>query len=483
MLFKKMFLEIRKKKTIIIFAFLYSILIFSLSPINLPISDSAGYADIGKNLIKEGCFCSNSELQIFRAPLYPLMIAFFMLISGEMFMKLLPSVVSFFLIVVSFCFSLKITGSRKTALLTSVLFAFLPLVFYNSMQILSDILFTLFTITAFWMYVRFLEDSSNRNLVPWSIFTAFAFFTRFTAVLLIPVFFFHFIFAKNQGPGRVRMKKFLSFLLIILIILTPWIFWRASVGPMNEAVVLESRFTNTFEGFIRLEMIALENGKPLNANNIAFEAVVPVQVINTARIALMLLIFLTPFVSIFFVYVAYMFLRKDRDRGSCEFLLFVWVFTFLLFHTMFPYSVDSRYLLPIALPLTILFADRVSGIENQKLFALFITAQLIISFSIIYVDSQSRWTRIQTEVFQNAGFWLRDNTPLNSTVFSLGAPVITYYSERLDVGAKNNPDYVIESNFVPSMGIENFMNQTDQRFFLVKEFSDKQYYVKIYRKA
>jgi len=476
----------KSKKYIILISLLYSSLIFIISPINLLIEDSALYADMGRNLLNDFCFCSNSIVKSEIAPIFPFLIAISMFFFGDFFIKPLLSIIAFFLIYVSFHLARDMTKNSKVAYFSALFMAFLPLVFYNSMRVLMDISFALFTIIAFWSYHRFLINSNRKNLVIWSIASALSVLSRFMGFLIIIIFIFHYILFHIREKNRSDIRKLFIFILLIFLILLPWTVWRLSTGIINESGIIEIAFFRENVGHIQLILEALENGEPLNENIISFDAYIPIQVVNLARVFAILIIYFTPLLSFIFLYKFYEFLRK-REFSLINTLLVFWIMGFIIFHTMFPFSLDSRYLLPITLPFAIVFSRFLfEDIKNRKkIISILIAIQIISSITIIYVDSQTRWKRIQTDVFFDAGNWIKENSLDNAKILSLGASslALTYYSERTLVDKNyKEPHFITESNYTESIKLKEFIKESNLRYVFVKEFSDNQYFVKIYEK-
>lgn len=471
-----------KNKEAYLLALIYASIVLMASPVNLPLEDSSEYAVLGRNLLQDSCFCTDSGIETMRTPAYPAFIAAFMLLSGELYMKLLPAVISFFMILMAYFFTLEFTEDKRTSLLTSYVFASLPLVFYNSLRLLSDMLFLVFTVAALWMYVRFLRKGSRKALMLWPVFTAAAFLSRFTGVILIVFFLIHLLSARQPRLRTGRLKTIVVFLLVTAIILSPWVLWRASFGTIGEFIVLDDAVSNEYSGLLQINIMALRNGESMNTNNISLDTSVPIQLVTLIRIIVISFILITPLISAVFLYRLFRILRKNKAKilKRREYLLLAWIFTFVAIHTVIPYPMDSRYLLPITLPMTIIFSGFLLRLRDRKLFVVLIALQLFLSFSIVYADSQLRWTRAQTTVFYEAGSWIRDNTAADSTVLALGAPAIEYFSDRKMVGPDESPDYVVESDYSDSIGVDGLTEKSGAEYYLIMEFSDQRYIAKIY---
>jgi hypothetical protein len=163
------------------------------------------------------------------------------------------------------------------------------------------------------------------------------------------------------------------------------------------------------------------------------------------------------------------------------------VLTFIIFHIFSFYYFGARYLIPIALPLAYIFSISINYIiKNKKYFLLIIIFQITSIITITFVDSQYRWNKIDTDIFEESGRWLKENTNPNINILPLGAPpgAIYYFAERTVVGIEDSsPDMIVESDFwISQISKESVEEKFGLSYFLIKEFSDSKFNVKIYKK-
>lgn len=469
---------------ILLFAFIYAGIVFIFSPQAPLLYDSALYADIAKNLIKSLCFCSNLELRVNTPPIFPLLAAVSMILTGSLFIKVLLAVISFFGILASYHFILKISNSRRIAMLSAVLFFLTPLVIYNSMLLLMDLIFTITVILSLWTYIRFLEKKDKKSLLLVALIASIAVMTKLVGYLLIPIFVIHFILDRKRH--KTGFGNLLILLVLIAAFLLPWTLWRSSIG-LNELRVGDMLISGEGYGHISLAIESFyPSGELMNVNPIALDINVPVQIVNITRILLSLFVYVTPIIILYFAYCLAK-LRK-RFKGRYDLLLLIWIFSFLLFFAFGFIYFGSRYLIPVVLPIIFFFARFLDSKteKNKLLTALILAIQLCSILAITYFDSRLVWSKSQTDIFSQSGEWLKANSEPNATILSLGAPdgALMYYGERKVTGLNETvPDYLVKSNFTESIDVVSYEKQTGTGFYLVKSFSDGNYFAEIYKRT
>ncbi len=468
-----------KYKWVLLFAILYSILVSSLSLTMPPNGDSATYSEIGKNIAKGNGFVLNYGPSS-DAPGFPMIIALSMILFGDFFIQAILAIMAFFLMLVFFNFTKEITNNEKIAAGAMIFLALTPLVFYNSLLLISDIPFLLFSIASMWVYARFLFKKNKKTYtVLWAILTGFSILIRYmSGFLLILIYIIHFLYLKVREK-KLKLKYLVIFLLIIIIIILPFL----QIIYNAVAFISNNRLTSSPKGHIALTIEGIsEGGKGLNLLPIDIDIFVPIQVVSFLRICAVMLLLISPLVSLVFLYRLYDILkRKFASMPRFEEMLLLWSFAYIIFHVLYPGPLAARYLLPITPVLIIFFSRFIFSIwkKHRKLVILMVIIQLIISCSVIAIDSQTRWKRSQTRIFAEAGNWLKENTAEDSEVLCIGlsCTTINYYGDRKFV-KEGTPEYAMVSDFRPEeMDIESMIKDYE----LKKKFSDDMYYVKIYK--
>jgi len=484
-----------RNKWVLLFAVLYSSAIFYLAPVELPIVDSGVYADLANNLAKGHGYASNFVVDARDPPGYPVYLAVSMLLFGDFFMKASLALVSFLLILAMFWLTLEITGRRNVAYASSFFLVATPLVIYNEMRILSDVPFLLLLILSFFTYIRFLKKKkSTLNVALWGVFTGLAILTRYTGLLLILIFLAHAAYLKLTSRKRKAAfgyKHMVLFLLTVLLVVSPWVAWRAYNGYFHELLYADRTVNSTNIGHIEMKIEALSSstGDPLNANAISIDTYVPVQLVNFIRACASIILFITPLVSAVFIYKLYLYFFRGK-RKKYDGLLMLWFFTFFIFHSLYPGSLDSRYMLSLAPPLVIFFsefiADNWKGRKN--IIILLIVIQMASAALVVNWDYHARWQKAQTEVFRDTGLWLKANAATDAKVMAIGypSPTISFFGERkvIEFGSEAAPDYVVISDFFsPDITIDRVSEKYGKNYVLLKEFHDVKYRSDIYGAA
>jgi 4-amino-4-deoxy-L-arabinose transferase-like glycosyltransferase len=468
---------------ILLFALAYSMIVFVFSPLEPLLYDNALYADIAKNVLQNHCFCSNFNPSPM-PPVFPILTAVFMLLSGAYFIETMLAFLSFFTIMVSYHFVLKITENKRIAILSATFFFTTPLMIYNSMRLLTGVLFTNLLILSLWSYILLLEKGKKRMLLLCSVFTTLSIMTRLVGYLLIVIYIMYFILQRKKASIDIKQLMLLFF--FIFLLLFPWNMWRLSIKS-NEIEVAEYMFSESVYGHLVFRMESFfAGGEPMNANPVYIDIDVPVQVVSFVRVMISFFIYITPLMALSFLYFIYK--RKPFVKNKFDYHMIIWVLTFLLFHIIFFYS-SSRYLIPIILPIAFVFSRIVgSSLDKRKTLAVAMLLLHITSIAAItYFDFQFRWNRTNTTIFQDAGIWIRENTQPDTKILSLGSPpgALYYFSERRVVDMNETiPDIVVESDFwFSQLSLEEYERYSGTGFDILKEFSDDKYFVRIYERA
>ncbi len=474
---------VSEHKWIVLFATVISVLVFALSPAEPLLYDNALYTDISKNLLKSGCFCSNYQQQPTTPPIFPLLEAGFMLAFGEGFIKPMLAFIAAFAILSSYLLTLRISRNKRTALLSTIFLFMTPLVFYNSLLPLMDLIFSGLIFLSIWSYIEFIEKGSKSNIFICAIITALAIMTKFTGYLLFPIYIIYFLVRRNRL--KIGVKQILFLFMLIIIFLLPWSIWRFALAS-NEAKVAGVFFSGLGYGHLvfRLESF-FYNGEPVNMIPLSIDTNVPIQLVNLARILATLIIYATPLMAISFAY--FLLKRKKFGKNKYDGLMIIWFFAFFIFHIIGFSYFGARYLIPFALPLAFLFVRFIeANLNKRKLIAIsLILLQAVLVVGISYFIFKENLSENNTQIFEEAGLWIRDNTPPVTTVLPLGAPsgALVYYGERKVVGTNETADIIVESNFWYSISLDQYEKEHGIDFTQIKEFSDSRYFARIYKKT
>lgn len=461
-------------RLVIILAFIYSVFVYFVSPINLPIVDSAYYADIARSLVLKHEFSSNFELEQY-SPGFPYILAFFYFIFGDGFIKPYLAFSAFILLIVMYFLAREFVN-EKIALVATLLLPSLPVVLYYQLRLLSDILFSVFVALSILWYLKYLKTRDIKFLLLCGFFAGVAWVTRFTGLVLIFSFVVHYFYLRLKGE-KIEFKYLFVLLIISSLFVGIWGVRNHYVGLGQEG----SRYVELikkaeYSGYIHVEIRDIKLNKGISVNpDIIIDMYVPIQLTNFIRILIFLLIFFTPLFSSLAFYQIYRIIAGKDERFL---FLIIIIFMFILFHILYPPALVSRYLLPVAMPLMVIFAVFLNDIKDRSpLFFFILILHFIITVPIFYWDYNNRWEQLRTEVFKDTGEWIEENSKEGDIVGVSGAPMraIAYYSNR-KVVTKNitGAKFIVISNFESSKDVDL------SSYTLCKTFKDNKYTAKIY---
>ena len=484
MMFLKRPKKVTENKWIIIVSLIVFALIFLFSPAEPMLYDDALYADIAKNLLKNGCFCSNFQVQANTAPMFPLLEAGFMLVFGDNFIKPLLAFIAAFALLSSYVLILKISNSKKTALFSSLFFFSTPLVAYNSLLALMDMLFSGLVFLSIWSFLKLTENGTKANILACSALTSVTLMTRFTGYLLFPIFILFFLLQRRKL--RIGLKPVLALLVLVVAFTLPWSIWRFGLASQEIKIAGELISGMGYGHLVfRLESF-FYNGDPVNMMPLSIDVNVPIQLVNFVRILATLLAYVTPLMTLVFSY--FLTKRKSFKKNKYDNFLIIWFLAFFVFHIIGFSYFGARYAIAFALPIVFVFTRFIeTNMQKRRILAVSLIALQILSLiGISYLVFRLNLNANDTQIFEQAGVWIKENTPLDSKVLPFGAPpgALIYYGERKVVGANGTtPNILVRSNFGYSTSIDQYMSDSNEKFVQVQEFSDPKYYVKIYQRV
>lgn len=222
------------------------------NPLAFQPKDSEAYTHVAVNLVKHGIFSvSTSEPYLpdpARTPIFSLFLAIGYAITGDFFLSLLMNVVIGSLIaLVVFEIVLSLFRHRKIALISAVIFTFLPYGIYSSTRPMADTLFTFFFSLFILAFIKiFSEDKAGnfQKIILSALLLGLATLTRPVTqyFVVIPFLFLLFDFRLNL---KRRVVSSLIFFFIFAAVLSPWLirnyvhfnrFFLSSVGKYHLLV-------------------------------------------------------------------------------------------------------------------------------------------------------------------------------------------------------------------------------------------------------
>jgi 4-amino-4-deoxy-L-arabinose transferase-like glycosyltransferase len=406
-------LQAIKRHDIYFISLLAGVVVFLLSPVNPILVDSASYALVARSMLSGTPFVVNGTLVTDVPPFFPAVLAFFMLLFGGLFEKACLALSSFAFLVSVYLLARHFAGERA-AKVGAIAAFFTPLLLFNSMLALSDVLFA--TIINFSMIslMRYSKSFRKTDLLAASILLGVSILTRYS---IFPLVLISALLLGNGGKNK-KIAGLAALLFISAAVFLPWFLFTHSVGGET----LETRLVDIF----------LSSMKDIP--------------LNTARIGGTILLFLNPLLLLAFAYS--LFSSKNRKKYA---VLLIWVILFIMSTILVPsrYGVSSRYMIPMVVPMAIIFASEAFSLKNSRHLYALLAIFFLISSLLVYYDATTRWMKYNTQVYTETGEWLYSNTDKNASILCINAPcaAISFYSERNVSAEMKNPYCVVFSNF------------------------------------
>jgi len=414
----------------IIIGLLILIQVFALSPCLFECSltyDGGLYASLGWSLYKEHAYMFNDQPGDV-PPGFPLLIAPFFSF-GENGMYLGPLLASFILVVASF-----LLMEKRFGLLLGFLGALLvftsTMIYTYSAYVLRDLPALAFVMLSYLIYEKTRESRSRSKVLLLGLSMGMAFLTRYASLLaLLPII----ILASHK-----REKWFFIALTVGILAVLPWSLWSYE----NHGTPLKEHST------YYLDTLALDTKEAVPLLRMFYRWFFPL------------------LIPLFLIGV----LKEMKDRGAKGLgnpYLLLFVFTFIAF-LLWPVK-DERYLLPAVFPV-VYFAIR-SISRGPK--------YLVIPVLILFIFGQfwAGMCHINTAknkyaLLEDAGHWLRDNTPEDSRVMTQSFRQIAFYSHRrtdgIPLSYKWTPGFIKRYN-VTHVLIDSYEKTTPQHIYRVVE--------------
>ncbi len=290
----------------------------------------------------------------------------------------------------------------KTGIVAMLITAFNPAIAQNAHYVMTDVLSIGLSVFAFYLL---LNNEKRMASISSGAFLALAVLTRFTSLILIPVFLSYTYLAAKQG----KPKKVLEHLCGFGIVFLPYLVW----AQMTQGFFLEPFIEASRNGAVDLNEPALY-----------FLDKIPGMLTYIILFGIGLqILFFGP-------------MQKDRsqNRTVTEAALLSWAALVFLQVTITPHK-EPRYLLPIVAPLALLSSRGIAYVmENKKLVIL----AVLVAGLIYFQSAAPAFTRLQ-EPFINKdktdemkiSEYIRSNYPQDITVYTNNNyPVYAYYSNR-----------------------------------------------------
>lgn len=349
--------------------------------------DGGLYASLGQALYDGPSYTFNGQPGDV-SPGFPLLIAPFFLL-GEKGMYLVPLIASFVLVISSFLLLEKRFGTLLGFLGALLIFTN-TMIYTYSAYVLRDLPAIAFVMLSYLLYEKTRESQTMPKIFLLGLSMSISFLIKYTSLIALLPVILHAFYKKE--------KWILIALSLGILLILPWSFWSYE----NHG----TPFKEHAPGYLKSLSLDIDIGENVEAlrefNSWFFPLLVP----------------------LFFIGV----LIEVKDKGvnglgSLYLLLFV--FTFVVF-LIWPVK-SSRYLLPAVFPV-VYFAISLLSRGPKSLVApilvLFVFSQLLTG--VHYIDIAKN----KYDLLEDAGHWIRDNTPEDSRIMTQSFRQIAFYSKR-----------------------------------------------------
>ena len=207
-----------------------------------PVSDFLGYKCIAENILKNHIIGSAGEPSVYRLPLYPLFLSFFMLFNKSIFfLSLLSVFLSALIGVLVYLLTIEIYNNRNIALISSIFYILNPSFVFFSPVLSSENLFAVLLLSSLISILYFIKKKNSLFLYLSALLLGLSLLTRGEAVFYLPTVIFYIFMFTNLKLKR-KVSVIFSFILIFSITISPWIirnkivfneFGLSSTGGIN----------------------------------------------------------------------------------------------------------------------------------------------------------------------------------------------------------------------------------------------------------
>lgn len=387
-------------------------------------------------------------------PAYPMYLALFRILFPFSLYALKVANLLLTLIIIILLFYEFRNESSNIAFIIPLVFAFHPMVVLFSTLTLSEPLFLLFLILAFFgIRAYYANESTNiKILLTSSVLIAFAFYTRFVGIALLPAFWLY-------GGLQRKWKHTLMLSISVLILLTPWMIRNYHMSGYlllpGQENLWESAIKESTKGSYTQSGAALSNLVIVMKDNASYYVIhaIPNEIfpiLGSPKLRQTLARFrLEPVLSILAIVLSGVVLygiiiHSYENRGKDLIGIFLVVYIFgLLF---WPFSDAERFLYPVFPFLLFYFYWGVKSFLvssgrwigkvslNGRAINLLI---IVLTIFILLPNIRENISRIWTDPITNysprimeAGEWLNKHTSSESVILAGNPQWLNIYSDR-----------------------------------------------------
>ncbi len=313
--------------------------------------------------------------------------------------------------------------NQEVGLISAMLITFHPMIWFLSERILPDIPYVaMMTATAYY-FIRWLKTNNTKMLYTTAILTGMSVFTKFPAVIMIPIFFITALLKK-------RHKLLINY--------------KIYIGALLGIIAFSPYMIHSY----------LTTGTPFDIKEVIGWGTTPeggVDVQSMTYYLFNILETLEKPLAIFSIMgFATMFLFKKKKVEAI--FQIIWVITFFTAFSMFSVKV-TRYLLPIISMLCI-----AGGLGIWKISKDFMAIDKIFKYAPYLLISAFLLFSIQPTIssitenakgfckLEEAGNWLEQHSSENDVIYAGSYVILHYYSNRNNITPYPKTQQEFESN-------------------------------------
>lgn len=337
-------------------------------------------------------------------PVYPLGLPLLIAISQKLFGVETGAVAllwfhSLLAILLVYAIALELGLSRPAAVISTLLFAFCPLVIFSAVQMMSDLPATV------WVSLSVFSLLRTQKSLAWNVLAGFAFGV---SVLIRPT----------------------DIVIFPIVIFANWKDARSFVACISGAIpcFLFLAITNTI-----LYKSPLASGYPGAGNLFNHINVFP----TLERYLTSVPIAITPLWGLIFAFPVW--IGKMGFRNSA--IMAIWMFSFFVVYAYYQYTQDSwwylRFVLPASPPLIILACcalDEMWGQHKQwryrlSYYGFFVAAAIWLIICVIKLPTYN--VGDEQRIFKDTATWVQEHVPADSILLTMHASgTFTYYTQH-----------------------------------------------------
>ena len=379
------------------------------------------------------------KLSLYYPPLLHILISFFYRIFDVSFFTgrfvVLMFSVSTLILLYKFLYSWL---NKKIALLGTILFSIMPMIYYNSITVMTDIPYMFFFILAMYLYFKALNYNRKGYFVLASIVTALAFLIKWNSILILPIIFVYTLLEKRHQLKNVIMSIILTFFIVSPYLLILWKTGLISIPFLSSlqvsAIAKQDPQFTSFQGWVYYANVLIKNYFTLPL----FIAAIPA----------------------FIFYV----LKKEKYWK----LLVIWFLIYYVFFTILS-NKEPRYMIPLIPTLIIPLSFFILSQKSKVSIAL-----IIISVSILLI---STWQLISASFYYSPDFAsiAKETLKLDGNILVVAEPSWFYSSQFIFTLASldENEKFVYRACSLSATSLDSLFSDYGVRYLIVPKPSDR----------